>query len=628
MFIRKSLCFFIISLMIVSSTALAQSSEIQTPAIEASAEKAAEAQRELEKGALLLLDEVVSEAQTLKLAENRIRIQMTIAGLLWKRDEERARALFREATDGLAALTSSIDPGDQRTYNTMQAVTQFRHEMLNTLVQRDPKLALEFLRATRQPSFGDYTPGHKQPDQELALELNLAGQIAARDPQQAIRMAEESLSKGISSSLISVLQQVRVKDGAAAVKLTNDIIRRLKPQDFATDYEASNVAVSLLQITRLRETRPSATTPSTSPQIENLELQGILIDEGVRRELIEKLVTAATSATSSQTGNAHNIFSSLQGVMPEVERYVPTRVAALRRRVGEFERTQDPHSRLWREYQGVMQNGTIEAVLEAAAKAPPEIRDQLYQQAAWKASGQNETERARQIINQISNPHQRAQMLREFDRQLPWRAAERGDFEAARALLTHVTSIEERVSILLQLARFAANKSDDATARGLIDEARGLVVMGRAENQAQFSAQMQVAQAYAQTRDAARSFEVIEGAIDRLNELLAAAVVVDGFGQESFREGELKPFGGYLWSELVRQCAEQLAMLASIDFARARAAAGRFDRGEVRAIARMMVAQGVLSSAPQHATGRMMSRRAIVTRQGRVSDNSIIVVDH
>ena len=56
--------------------------------------------KELEKKALALLDEVVGEGMSLKLVENRIHVLTTAADLFWKRNEERARALLAEAEAG------------------------------------------------------------------------------------------------------------------------------------------------------------------------------------------------------------------------------------------------------------------------------------------------------------------------------------------------------------------------------------------------------------------------------------------------------------------------------------------------------------------------------------------------
>lgn len=610
----------LLSLVVLSTAVNAQvlPTPATAPTAEANSEEAAEAKKKLTKSGLALLEEVAAEASSLKLTENRIRVQATVADLLWPYDEERARAMVRAAQETITAMIGEIDSSDPQVHNTAGIVMQVRHEVINKLARRDAKLALEFLRATRQPQVSYHNPDYKQPDQEAAMELNLAGQVAAQDPQAALRMAEESLSKGVSSGLINVLSQVRAKDPEAAAKLAGDMVKRLRPEEFGVDHEAVNVAASLLQMVRVKEAASSDQAPGTPtaelPRGSFVDLSrasGIAVDEQVRRELIEKIVTAVNVMTPHRTGNAHGLFMALKSVMPEVEKYAPTRAAALRRRMGDFEKTLHPQQRVWQEYQEVMQSGNLDTILAAAAKAPAEVRDQLYTQAVWKAVGEGNHERAREITGNLSNPQNRAQMLRDIERQMPWRAAERGNFEEARQQLSRVTSKEERLNMLIQIAMMARNSKKEDVARGFLDEAQGLVG-GRAETHTQFNALMQVAQAFA-ALDPARSFGIIEAAVDRLNELLTAAAVIDGFGQESFRDGELRPNGGYMWNEMVRQCGLALAQLAATDFDRASAVAGKFERSEVRATARLMVAQGVLSTGANeyglHGAGFMSGRR-------------------
>ncbi len=145
---------------------------------------------------------------------------------------------------------------------------------------------------------------------------------------------------------------------------------------------------------------------------------------------------------------------------------------------------------------------------------------------------------------------------------------------------------------LLQLAARAATAGDAETARQVLEEARALVE-SQTRGQQQFVYRLQVANAYAQL-DADAAFEVAESAVGRLDGLLDAAEVLDGFGQESFREGELRPQGGYIWNEMINQCAQTLALLARADFERAAALAGKFRRPEARTSARLVLAQHLL----------------------------------
>jgi hypothetical protein len=104
---------------------------------------------------------------------------------------------------------------------------------------------------------------------------------------------------------------------------------------------------------------------------------------------------------------------------------------------------------------------------------------------------------------------------------------------------------------------------------------------------------LQVAEAYTRF-DTAAAFEVVESAIFRLDELIDAALVLDGFGQDAFREGELKPQGGYIWTDLINRCATTLAALAPTDFERASADAAKFRRLDARTTAQLTLAATVL----------------------------------
>src|SRR5262249_36422403 len=150
-------------------------------------------------------------------------------------------------------------------------------------------------------------------------------------------------------------------------------------------------------------------------------------------------------------------------------------------------------------------NGTVEEILEAAAKLPPESRSQGYQQGVRKAAGQGQYDRARQIANsEALEPTQRKEMLEEIDRQALWQTANQGKLNEARQMLAKLHLAEERVSALIQLAGMASSQNDAKTAQQFLAEAFDTVA-GRAINYQRLQAQLQVAQAYAPL-DPDRSF--------------------------------------------------------------------------------------------------------------------------
>lgn len=605
-----------------------QQADAQSSGSAEAARSEAERRSQLEKRAVALLREAVSDAQGLKLIENRIRPQITAATLLWTRDETTARALFKSVAETLAAYGQSLDLEDQQLYNNVQVVTQLRTEFIQAVSQYDPQLALQYLRSTRLPHADAMrASGYEQDAQEQQLELTLAARIASQDPAYALRVAEQSLAKGPTPSLLPVLQSLHTKDPASASKLAADIVKRLSVEDLTKRYEVSSLASQLLSLVPADATQQqSATrvdvvdgpTAVTLRSIGDMSVQAApsipLMDSRTRAELVEKLLTAATSDALNQSG-AYNLHNILRTLLPEFEKTNPARAEMLRRRADALEQSFNPQANMWRPYKQVSETGTADAMLEAAQKAPPEVRESLYTQAAWKAFNGGDEERARQIVESIANPQQRGQMRRAFEMQQHWRAVQQGDYAEAHAAVARLTTFDEKTSALMQIATAALSKGDVKVASQMLDEARALASTQPGGIQ-QFNAQIQIATAYAPI-DTGESFEMVESSVARLNELLDAAASLEGFGQDSFKDGELRPQYGYSWSELINQCATTLAVLAPADFERASNSAKSFRRADVRAFAELQLAQRVLAAMSQNefngsgrlATGVSVGRR-------------------
>ena len=88
-----------------------------------SAEELEKQKAEREKNAYRLLDQVIDEAQSLRLVENRVRIQINAADMLWDQNQGRARSLFSMAAEGVAELgrtpvrPTTIDASDRQDGN-------------------------------------------------------------------------------------------------------------------------------------------------------------------------------------------------------------------------------------------------------------------------------------------------------------------------------------------------------------------------------------------------------------------------------------------------------------------------------------------------------------------------------
>jgi hypothetical protein len=573
----------------------------QTPSVTPQTDEQRKAQQELEQKALTLLEDVIKDSDSFKNVENRIRVKATAANILWPHDEARARTLFKETMVSLADLLNNQEAADpSENPRMLEAVRSLRRELLQMLVQRDARLAREFMRATRPPGSQPNSARHGQPDQQM--EINLAMQIAEKDPKQALEIAEENLASGLSYELPELVTTIREKDPEAAARLASEIISKVRAVKLETSHVARQVAVTLL--------REAAQAPDGEGN--NTKRVPPLLDQQTLRELTDMLLTEALRPSSTSP----ELLTALQEMLPVVEKYAPSRVAQLRRTIepqkavaeiadGDVDGDGDGSGNLaireMNNYSTVFEKGTVDELLEAASKAPEGVREMLYQHAAMKMSEEGDTERARQIINErVKDPDQRKQMLAHVDEIAAVKAAEQGKMEQTRKLLATLRTNEERVIALAQFAISTAARGDKKVALQLLDEARAMS-SSRAKNFTQLGAQLAVARAYAPL-DAARSLAILEPVVDQLNELLAAAVVLGGFITEEFVKDDeitMEPLT-MISNEFAGSYANDVKVLARADFERTKALADRFLRDEIRIIARLLVAQSIL--LPQQAT--------------------------
>jgi hypothetical protein len=573
--------------------AISSSVFTQTPTATPQTEEQRKAQKELERKALNLLDDVLKDADSFKHAENRIRIRAAVAFVLWKYDEARARILFRDAMASLIDLLKDQaveDPAEAQ--KMFEGPRQLRSEMLQMLAQRDARMTRELMRATRTPS-GNTRGATEDPD--LQMDLVLATQVASSDPKLAAEIAKDSLSKGLAYQLTNIVSAIRAKDPEVAAQLAGDIMTKLRMEKLDSSSEARSVAVSLLQIAT---ESPEADAKSTGKETPSL------LEQSALRELAE-MVTAEALRSPAQNAD---MLSSLQSIMPAVEKYAPARASQLRQKVpqktsDEDVQVEDVGVAEWGKYRALLEKGSADELLSAAPKAPQQMRDMLYERAAAKMMEEGDAERARQLINEkVPDPAQRKQMLAQLDQFSAAAAAAQGKVEQTRKMLATLRTNEERVMLLAQLASGAAAKGEKKIALQLLEEARGMISQ-RAKNINQLGAQLMVARVYAQL-DPARSLAILEPIVDQLNELLGAATVLGGFFvEELVRDdeimlGPISQLFNLASNDFLQQYVGDINALARADFDRTKALIDKFQREEIRTMMRLLLAQSILSPRP------------------------------
>jgi hypothetical protein len=581
-----------------------------------------EEKAKLERKATVLLEQVIAEAQALKLPENRIRVQIAAGDMLWDHTATRARGLFVDAGAGLAQMNIDADRTDR---NEMQSLNQLRQELVLTAARHDGELGYQLLRSTQPQTDTAGNARRIGPPSQNALEQMLLATISATDPKFAYQKTMDALDKGdYPSSLGTVLAQLQSKDEEAFKKLSDKALSKLNSDTLLANRNADNVAIGLLA----PGPRPANTSTNSGAKTGNSQsAPPQVLSESAYHDLMDNVITAALTTTSLGPGNnnfpgggggrgpmraqqqnqqnppddaqvrqnnARMMLMGLQTMLTQIDQYLPERAPAVRQKLADLGVTNNQFAGL-NQMRTLMQQGDSDSLVAAAKVAPPQIQPRLYQQAAQKAVDEGNTDRAVQIATDHLDESARNSIMQAVDfkraaiNPTPERLAE------IRQKLANLPSDSDRVKFLIELST-TTQKDNPKLALRFLDDARGLVSK-KATSYKDFEDQINVADAYS-ALDAKKSFDVLEPGIAQLNELLSAAQVLNGFEVEIFQDGELSLRGDNDLVGMVAKYGQELASLAKIDFDHARMTADKFLFSEPRLNTKLAIVQSVLGVPP------------------------------
>ncbi|HEX6186821.1 MAG TPA: hypothetical protein VFZ40_01970 [Pyrinomonadaceae bacterium] len=598
------------------------------------AAKQQEEKAKLEAKAAALLEQIVSESQGLKLPDNRIRVAVVAGDLLWDRSPARARTFFTDAASILANTMAEPEDSERREFGMLNAL---RRELVLSAARHDAELAYQLLRQTQPPA--GMNDGNRRlanfrfPDDNLEQALLIV--IAASDPKVAYQKAAESLDKGeYPVALSRVLSQLQAKDEEAFKKLSEKTLNRLSSENLLTSGQAVNVAMSLLR----PGPQAATTSPSPATAANSRANNSRVLTESAFQGLLNNAVTAALTATPRtnagggnsqgrtgrgqrrqgvmmgsgdgpvavymepprnnqqqldpaqiQQNNARMLLRNLQGMLPQIDQYVPERGQAVRQKLTELGMGNNSMRDFANQMRNVMQQGDSESLAAAASTAPAPIQSRLYREAATRAVDEGNTERALQLANDHLDESGRASVMQAIDFKKITTNVSAEKLNEIRQKLAALPSDADRVKYLGDLVA-ATQKDNPKLALRFAEDARAIVTK-RASDYRDLENQIRVAELFA-SLDPKRSFEVLEPGIAQLNELLTAAQVLNGFEVHVFRDGELPLQGGSELGRVVARFGQQLAALAKVDFERAQATADRFQFAEPRLMSKLSIVQG------------------------------------
>lgn len=526
----------------------------------------------VEKKALDLIESLSGQVGNLHSPANLMRAQCAVGDLLWARDEKRARSLFTAALAQLTSRISELDYSDPEVYREMNAIFQSRQELVMRIAGHDADLAMTALRQTRfQNDSAIRVRNNFNYQNEANLEMNVANLIAGKDPAAALKLARNSLSRGVTWNVISFLPQLYQKDQKSGQSLYQEIVTKIKDENLNRNTDLANNAWNLL-------------TSFQPPQA----------DEDTFKDLLTVMVANLFSInrqTQGGIGMAHNLYYQIERIAPLIEKYAPSRTAELREWSQAVERTLEPSARMYQEMHRISQNGTVDEMLALASKYPPEFQNLLYQNAAWKALSTGDTARAKEIAEMSSDPVQRRQMLDQLNNQALSAAEGENKIVEARRLVDQAKNVNQKIEILLRTASTIAAE-DKKAALGLLAEAK-TILASAPQSAAQFQSHLRLAQTYLNF-DVEQSFAILQPLILKLNELVSAAAVLDGIDAQYLKDGEWVMPGTNNLGNVVNSLDQTLAALGQKDFDRARTLADQIERPEMRLLIEIDLALAAL----------------------------------
>lgn len=530
---------------------------------------------ELREKAFKLLESLAGQLGSLQSAENRARIGSNIAGSLWPHDEQRARALFALVAEDikLGMQPPENDPDREHTVDTF---LKLRDDTAERIAQRDPELALSFLQKTELVSDKPLPP--HVVEKEQSLKLRLARRVATKNPEVAVKLARQYLESTVSADILTLLIRVGSKDKQQAQALHRDIVDKLRDMDITSYYPEWDFTQNLLRYF----------TPPTADDVTYREAVNIVINRA--------LAEGCNRPKPAESSEHKSFCIYVGGLLPYIEKYSPSQAGRLKHWLPE----QQPRgftdiTQAYVELNDLSENGTVDEILALGSKYP-QLQNEIYLRAIGKAEHLGESERARKLASEHFGESSSVNSM--LNRRL-----NRTEFTAEQ-LETELAKMQkalpelplrQQVTMLLGAGMFIVPQ-DQKTGLKLLKQADSLVY-ALPPGKDQTDNQIMLAMAYCFAKDD-RGFEIMESVLPKLNELVAAGAKLDGYDTRYLREGEWNMTGSGTVGNMLTRLSLGAGYFAWCNFDRAVSLTMQFERGEIRMMAQLKLAQGILTGSP------------------------------
>ena len=524
------------------------------------------AQAALREKAFSVLDSLSDQIANLQSAENRARIGSNIADSIWPHNDARARALFASVEQDInLALQANTDRP-----NELAVFLKLRQDTIERIAKHDPELALAFLKRTEPPANAKLPWPFKQ--QQQAFETQLGKRIAAENPELALKLARQSLAQGFSRDLLVLLLRLEHKDKEQAGALYREIVAKVRDTDLSKNWLDLDFTRNLLRF--------------VDPP-----------DDASYRELINSLIAKANSygcgrrREFAEEDGRLAYCREIGGLLAQIQKGSTTEAVEVRGSTGNAL----PARGLF-ELDEVANGGTVDEILALISRYP-ELDGHIRLRAMWRAEVTGDLELAKKIAAGYSGND--AEIRRALDLRLKnYAVAEEMSeqrFAEVQKNLSRLPPLEQ-IGMGLSLASQTASQNPKMALR-MLNQVSGMVD-ALPPGETQLALQLALATVYCSAKSD-RGFAMMESLLPKLNELIAAAVKLDGFDTHYVRDGEWNMSAEGSTGRLLTGLSSAAGDFAWYDFDRAINLAAQFERPEIRMMAQLKLAQGILAGPPK-----------------------------
>jgi len=512
-----------------------------------------------------LLESLASQTSTLQSAENRARIGSNIAWSLWPHNEDRARALFVSVGQDITLGWQPRENKESVDEQTLMVFLQLRTDTIDRIAKYDPEFAFDFLKTTEPPY--EQMPQAAR-EKERALGLRLAKQFVNAKPDLALKLGRVALANGFSEELLTLLRSLLRKHRKQGLILHKEIVRKLPNTKLTDDYRLVYFISNLARI--------------TPP----------LVDESTYGELTNFVITT-TRALKCGQGQEYSEESAAPYVCNQLAPLVG-RGAKLQPLIADSE----DHSSadVYSEIDELAQAEDFDGLFQLAEKNPS-FKPTIYWRAFNLAQNLGDVERGEKIATAyVGPPEDKQRMLELVEHAKDTAMLSEAQIQEIQRQIATLTDPRRRADYLVETAlRIGANNR--ALALKLLDQVTEL-----AETHKQGSERTEILVGLAmlycmETSD--RGLTMMESQMPKLNELIDAAVKLDGFDTHYVRDGEWNMSAAGSLGELLTFLSKNAAYFAWCDFDRAVNLAAQFERPEIRMMAQLKLAQGIVAGPPK-----------------------------